>query len=613
MVNTKFVRACLRVFLGFLWFNGVNGKKINDAIPELPMEERQVNSDFVVENKPEVLKQERSFVNPGFFSDNAQSRGIPRYLNALEISGYLRTRFNYFRNASLGTYIPEIGRGTSNFLPNLSLLEDAKNNDEKNPAQNNFSGNMRLRLDPTINVSEVVRIKSTLDVFDNLVLGSTPSYMYLHAPNPSTPVSLMSMSQNPPMVGINSLNSAIMLKRVWGEASFPVGELRFGRMPFHWGLGILYNSGDDITNDYGDQIDGILFSTKIMDHIFTPGYSIAYTGPLARGGGFFRTDPNHPSVHVTSELGQRYPLEVSDLTHVFFLSILKRDSEVVALRKRESNKASFEYGLLGSYRHQSLDSNTINPNPTPLALESQVKRDGNVGLASWWMALNYKTLAIETEFAGIFGKYKVGQKPGDLLGQKEEDIKLLSGGLALKSKYGFLNDRLQIGLDAGLASSSKGAGFGIREGANANPQSGEADGKKFTHKGYKTNFNFNPAYNVDLLMYREVLGTVSGSYYLKPHISYFFSRNFGVRGDVINSFALDKENTTGNSPFLGMEFDASTFLRTDDGFYFSLAYGVLFPFKGLSHQRSNISTQNYDLYGQAKTAQTLQFYFGLLF
>ena len=129
----------------------------------------------------------------------------------------------------------------------------------------------------------------------------------------------------------------------------------------------------------------------------------------------------------------------------------------------------------------------------------------------------------------------------------------------------------------------------------------------------KTNFTFNPAYNIDLLLYREVLGGISGSYYFKPHVSYFFSRNFGLRGDAISSFALMKSNTSGNSNLLGVELDASAFLRTENGFYFSLAYGVLFPLKGLDHAREKLESGLYSTFGTAQVAQTLQFYLGLLF
>ena len=173
-------------------------------------------------------------------------------------------------------------------LLNLSAYEEDNDGSAPDPDQNNYSANMRLRLNPTINISELTRVKTTIDIFDNLVLGSTPNYMRSRVP-------FMSMSQDSRHAGVNQLQSVIALKRAWAEANFPIGELRFGRMPMNWGLGILYNSGDSITSDYGDQIDGIMFTTRLFDHFVTPSYSIAYTGPTGRGGGFFKDPINSVS------------------------------------------------------------------------------------------------------------------------------------------------------------------------------------------------------------------------------------------------------------------------------------------------------------------------------
>lgn len=483
---------------------------------------------------------------------------------------------------------------------------------------------MRLRLNPTINVAEMVRVKASLDVFDNMVLGSTPSYLAYGMATPSWPVSAMSMSQNSPLQGINSMQSAISMKRAWGEVSFPVGELRFGRMPYHWGLGILYHSGDGIDANYGDQIDGVSFTTRVGDFFISPGYSIAYTGPVARGGGQFRGAPNAISTFLPTEAGQRYPLESGDMTHVFNLSFLKRDSDFLVNKKRDEGRAIFDYGILGSFRRQFLDSQAYAVDATNLdtMAKNVVKRESNVGAASMWTALSYGTFHLELELAGIWGKYQIGERDTDVLARKDDgtmhakrNVWLLQGGAALESRYGFLNDRLQVGLDGGIASSQSGPGFGMREGAKKDPKPGDADGEKLpSERGYKTNFRFNPAYTVDRLLYREVLGGISGSYYIKPHIAYFFSRNFGVRGDVLTALAQSKSNTTGGSNWLGLELDATTFLRTESGFYFQLAYGVLFPFKGLDHRKSSdIPAAQYELYGDAKIAQTVQGFLGITF
>jgi uncharacterized protein (TIGR04551 family) len=598
--NRKFLSillCCSSLFVLNIWA---------EAIPELPAEE--INSPHTTDNKD----QEAQIVSMNTSSsDNQELRpsGFPRYFSAVDITGYMRMRFNYFRNPHLQTYIKALGRGTSNFRPELSSYP-TDGEGSANPHQNIYSANMRLRLNPTINISEVTRIKTSLDIFDNLVLGSTPSYMGSRA-------SFMSMSQDAVDRSVNSWQGALRLRRAWGEANFPIGELRFGRMPMHWGLGILYNSGDTITNDYGDQIDGIMFTTRILDHLVTPSYSIAYTGPIGRGGGHFAGADSSITHYLRQDAGHPYSLESSDIAHVLSLSILKRDADFIAQKKREENRALFNYGLFASYRTQKMDSHHTDANVNNIL----VKRDGHVGMSSLWTSFSYKTFHIEAEFAGILGKYRIGEKDSDPLALSasgpipDRDVWLLQGGLAVESKYGFLNDRLQVGLDLGLASAQEGPGFGINEQRNLDPKPGDTDGQKLPAANkYKTNFKFNSAYNVDLLLYKEVLGGITGTYYFKPHISYFFSRNFGVRGDAISSFALNKSNTSGNSSLLGIELDASAFLRTDNGFYLSLAYGILFPLKGLNHARQVLQDDNqHKIFGSAQIAQTLQCFVGLMF
>ncbi len=540
-----------------------NGQDETVPVPELlkPQETKEEPS-----KSTNTIVYDSSWIDSGFMNDTGVNRGLPRYFNGLELAGYLRMRMNYFRNPHLGTYVPGKNLRTSNFLPDRSFIDGQtfETDPETNPAFNNFGANMRLRLDPTIHISQTMRVRTTVDVLDNQLLGS----------NPGSPHGFMALSQVPPA-------SSIIVRRAWAEARFPASELRFGRMPFHFGLGILYNSGEEITSDYHDTIDGILFSSRIGEVYVTPGYSIAYSAPHAPGG--------------------RYPQESSALTHVFLLSLVKRDSEFLMNLKREEGNPILNYGLLTSYRRQYLDYNT-----------TTVKRNAHIGLGSLWAAFGYKTFHIETELAGVFGKYT--SYPDDLIVKTPDkrDMWLLSGGVALESRYGFLEDRLQLGLDAGLASGQNGPGFGIHEDKTA--EAGDIDGAKIPGANkYKTNFKFNPGYGVDLLLHREILGTVASTAYFKPHLTYFFSRNFGLRGDVITTLAPFKSNTAGNSNWLGVELDGNAFIRADNGMYFSLAYGLLFPLEGLNHRKERLTTQEYADFGTASTAQTLQLYFGLTF
>lgn len=56
---------------------------------------------------------------------------------------------------------------------------------------------------------------------------------------------------------------AVQVRRVWGEVRLPIGFLKVGRMPSHFGLGLFSNSGDGYDDDYGDTYDRILFGTNV--------------------------------------------------------------------------------------------------------------------------------------------------------------------------------------------------------------------------------------------------------------------------------------------------------------------------------------------------------------
>ena len=56
------------------------------------------------------------------------------------------------------------------------------------------------------------------------------------------PIGFYEDTQVPPASGRNAFKDSINVKRAWAEYASPVGELRFGRMPFHWGLGMMFNS-----------------------------------------------------------------------------------------------------------------------------------------------------------------------------------------------------------------------------------------------------------------------------------------------------------------------------------------------------------------------------------
>ena len=593
-------------------------------------------------------------------------------LNFLEFDGYFRTRGDLFNRLDLGTYDPTLGRGTSGFpTPGLTgnALASCQSSDAADrPAvcdeesQTLTSANMRLRLRPTLNISEDIRLKSTVDIFDNVVLGSLPNLKSNRNSLPQVGLPASVENQLPPTIGWNSATDAIRLKRLWAEVTTPFGQIRFGRQPLHFGLGLLANAGEDIDDDFEDSVDQVLFSTRIAGHYVTPAYAISSAGPIGRGSGFGAAGDGN-LLFGTGEPGQRYNLDPRDDIHTFLISVVRKDKEEDIEAKIRAGDWVVNYGAFGYYRTQQYDIpsfvNAASPSlDTPLTAEQYVLRNANAGAGSLWGRFQWSNLRIEAEAVGVVGRIdntsavSNGLEAVDPALRTYEDggfvnqpLWLLQGGAAIESNYSLLNDSLVIGLDAGIASGDSAPGFGLRSGLQASPRLGDADGQQYGSclrkdagedgvrgneddrcievDNYVNNFRFDPAYNIDLILFREILGTVTDAAYIKPHVSYFITETFGVRGDLIYSNALYDASTPGLSSPLGVEGDGTVFYTSEDGFVLMLQGGMFFPLAGFNQATEVVdnSIVGREINGQrvgndylqAQFAYTLQGFLGVNF
>jgi uncharacterized protein (TIGR04551 family) len=108
------------------------------------------------------------------------------------------------------------------------------------------------------------------------------------------------------------------------------------------------------------------------------------------------------------------------------------------------------------------------------------------------------------------------------------------------------------------------------------------------------NFRFNPAYRVDLILWRQVLGQVTDAMYVKPKLRWDIFPGVALDASVVYSRALFSESTpsavadplTGaladeGSANLGIEADAVLTYTSGDGFQMFAEWGVLQPLSGL--------------------------------
>ena len=495
-------------------------------------------------------------------------------LGFLELNGYFRFRWDLFND--LNGDLPADPMGWYVWGGNTEISTNPPNGTQT-------GGNLRLRVAPTFNVSEQVRVKAEIDFLDNVVFGSTPTGRDYNL------YSLTSSSQVSPAAGYNWFTSAVQVKRAWGEVQTPVGLLSFGRMPADWGAGIYYNAGGGIDQDFGDNVDRIQFSIPLGQFLgglaLTPYYEWAGSG-ITYAGTFNTVGIGQP-VNWTQD---------DDAGAIGFMAS-RTDTPDQLRRKLEKGATSLSYGLLFNYKSQRFGLPTLSlqtPSPTGIVPSGAgtpvvlVNRDASAFTVDLFIRWVGKKFEIEAEGIGIYGDIgNVGWDP--TAAAIPATIRQGAGVLRGKAKLGD-GGRFHVGGEAGIASGDQAPGFGnfpgrcnltllptdpLRCGQVALP--GSVDGNQ-VGAAYPTlnNYRFNPAYQVDLILWRRILGTVTDAWYLKPTFKWEVLDGLSVGAQVVYSQAIFAASTpSGVNKPLGVELDLGVKYQSDDGFVFFLDYGLL--------------------------------------
>lgn len=518
-----------------------------------------------------------------------------------EHHGYFRFRADFFHNGHLSTVIPGDANSGTSGIP-APLTENAINNsDEETSSQVGTedakviaSANMRLRYSPTLHVSESLRVKATFDILDNLVLGSTPDFDGNLA-RPDAPLVAFAQSQASPSAGQNGFRDAIRVKEAYGEFQ-PAFLLRVGRMASNWGLGILANAGDDVDDDFGDYTDRALILLKLFDVYVAAAWDYVYSGAIS-------DDP-------AQAFGQAKDLGSADDVNQWVISFFQRplsekekDERKVATYERF--KPSFDWGLYGVIRQQDFDLDQAsyeewrkNGGTKSYDELGLVKRNAFAVIPDLWLRYEQRFdfltgLRVELEVAGVFGSI---DNIGNEIGGEDSPRDISQIGAALEAQYD--NDQLSVGLDAGFATGDSAEGFGVLDRNTLAEQDGSPNEKV-------TAFKFDRDYHPDLILFREVIGTVTNALYIKPWVAYDLfdspEDTLGLRLDLEYAQALVPDGTPGNDGFLGFEADLKLFFHNAAGFQGDLEMGLLIP-GGAFNYRPVDNTNNRD----AELAFTLQ-------
>jgi hypothetical protein len=186
----------------------------------------------------------------------------------------------------------------------------------------------------------------------------------------------------------------------------------------------------------------------------------------------------------------------------------------------------------------------------------------------------------------------------------------LQFGYALEFKYGLFKDRFHIGVDHGFASGDSSRPYQTQYQSPFPSTSGD-------YQGFG-NFRFNPAYVQDLLLFKELLGTVANASYVKPWAAfYFFQNNVSARADVEFAGAVDQRGTPASDRSLwGLELaGAVRYHDAEEPIFFQLQYGAMFPFGAWNPNviRTDANGDEFTDRLDSRAAQTIQAQLGVRF
>lgn len=499
------------------------------------------------------------------------------------------------------------------------------------------SANVRLRLEPTLHVTDTVKVHSQIDLLDNVVLGSTPDTFAYGSPN--SPLDLFTRTQVPPQGLTNSTDDSVVVKRAWGQIKFGFGlDLQFGRMPHSWGMGMVANHGNGyargekadiirhLDRDYGDTVDSVRLAFDLgKDRRRTHKLSVSWDWASSGRTTGQLLGPEYESGRL---VGQAFSAEKFDNVYQWSASIERRDSQEMLKRKLSLGSPVVNYGLMTWLRYQDVDD-VFNTAEDLDVLAGSELADSVAELSPYgerlvarralmvtpdiWMRVNWRTLRVELEAAGNFGTFRLRDVDAEIQDPDTfyetvttDDLQrkvIANFGYALEFKYGFFKDRFHIGFDHGYASGDRGTPpFAPDVQA---PITATDDNDVIS------NFRFNPAYNIDMLLFREQLGTVSNAVYFKPWAAFYFFEHFSGRADVGYALASARQSTLGNRFSYGIELNGG--IRYHDArepIFFQLQYGVLFPlgaFNRLNPAGSTVGAED------ARASQTVQAQVGIRF
>lgn len=473
---------------------------------------------------------------------------------AVNLHGGLRLRGELLGNLDLD-------RGPT---PSGQLLFPTSLSDPK--AQVLGHADMRLRSDLDIFAPRgAVAIHLRIDVLDNVGLGGRPA--------------------GPPMatLGQEAGEGSVRVRRVWAETLTPFGVLAAGRMGSHWGLGMMTHGGDGMDADSGDAADRVAFVTPIAGLVWALAFDWSATGPS--------TPRKAP--------GRTLDLDPRDDVRTLTFAVLRYNNEATFDRRSRVGRSTFDAGLWLSLRSQEVDvpaGYLPLAATTPVGPTQVVPRGFSARAGDLWLRWRGPRFRLEAEAAVLQAEVaQVTLIPGALVRGAVESLQL---GAALQSEFGHPDAGLGGGLDFGYASGDPAPGFGADQPvATGFPKAGDLDGPQADPPRDRRidNFRFHSDYRIDRILFREIIGRVTDTLYVRPHVHWrlpdFAAGALEWDLAAVASWAEQATSPPGGARPLAVEIDPTVRYRSADGLLVSLEGALLLPLAGLDNPQLDLDAR----------------------
>ncbi len=407
-----------------------------------------------------------------------------------------------------------------------------------------------LKLNPKIIVNDSVNIKSEWHV-------GSPIYGFYGRGFPKATDESMNLS------GSNKDGMAITAQRYWANLITDFGTIELGRAPIHWGLGAIWNSGDNLFDKYQSTGDMIRVTSKFGNFWFMPSIVKIATGNSVGG--------SQDSTGATLQGND-------DVTDVNIGG------------KYDNSEEDFELGLMWTHRSGSSSQNSLRANPMGTGsnrmsyniYDAYAKKrigryslggelpffSGNVGALDGAKEFSYKAYAIILEGMYTSDLWDIGLKLGHVPGQPNGATTaaqpagsqaLSAGDTTFRTIY--LNKDYKLGLIM--------FNYNLNGLSGNNPDTVAAGSLKSPYDNPIVNANYlaiNPRMKLDkwTLKFTAVLAYASNTVQNNKIFYNYEQRKF---------FHAIRDQ----SSFMGKEFDFGLDFKWDENFLVSWDTGLWFP------------------------------------